>query len=125
MSTTNPNRNPKGQPTGGQFAAKSNPESEVELADQLQPVVTVEPNGTQVWRLNGQLHRDDGPAIAYPDGHQAWYQNGQRHRTDGPAVIRSDGTQEWYQNGRFQRLGGPAVTYSVGHPLDSPSSTEI
>jgi len=29
--TTNPARQPKGRPTGGQFAAKSNPESEIEL----------------------------------------------------------------------------------------------
>jgi hypothetical protein len=33
MSTTNPNRQSKGQPTGGQFAGKTNPESDVELME--------------------------------------------------------------------------------------------
>jgi hypothetical protein len=33
MSTTSPNRQPAGVPTGGQFAAKSNPECEVELSE--------------------------------------------------------------------------------------------
>lgn len=31
MNVTNTNRQPKGQPTGGQFAAKANPEGDTEL----------------------------------------------------------------------------------------------
>ena len=30
------------------------------------------------WYLNGQLHREDGPAIEYSNGHKAWYLNGQQ-----------------------------------------------
>jgi len=35
--------------------------------------------------FNGELHRDDGPAIEYQSGEFAWYKNGQWHREDGPA----------------------------------------
>ncbi len=27
------------------------------------------------WRLNGQLHRTDGPAIEWADGNKRWYLN--------------------------------------------------
>jgi hypothetical protein len=27
------------------------------------------------WYLNGDLHREDGPAVIYPDGTQRWYLN--------------------------------------------------
>ena len=29
------------------------------------------------WRLNGNFHREDGPAIEYANGHKSWYLNGQ------------------------------------------------
>ena len=64
----------------------------------------------QSWRLNGELHRDDGPAeiIYRRDGSiywQEWYLNGKRHRSDGPASIKykRDGSierQEWWLNGK-------------------------
>ena len=38
--------------------------------------VKVYPDGTKMWYLNGQLHREDGPAIEYADGSKAWYLNG-------------------------------------------------
>ena len=69
-----PSRQPQGQPTGGQFAARSSPEAEVELADQPQPVMETRPDGTETWRLNGNRHRDGGPAVVRSDGRQAWYQ---------------------------------------------------
>ena len=50
------------------------------------------------WYLNGQLHREDGPAIEYKDGYKAWYLNDNRHREDGPAIEFSDGCKEWYIN---------------------------
>lgn len=45
-------------------------------------------NGT-VWYYNdqGQLHREDGPAIENPDGINAWYKNSKLHRLHGPALI--------------------------------------
>jgi hypothetical protein len=52
-----------------------------------------------VWRLDGKLHREAGPAVIYTDGYQAWYLNDKHHRTDGPA-IEVDGYQAWYLNDR-------------------------
>jgi hypothetical protein len=54
------------------------------------------------WTLNGQLHREDGPAVEWKNGHhgrQQWYINGKLHREDGPAMIRSDGREIFYLNG--------------------------
>jgi hypothetical protein len=60
--------------------------------------VKVFSNGTQRCYLNGNLHREDGPAVIWPDGRQFWYLNGKLHREDGPAIIRPDGSQEWWLN---------------------------
>ncbi len=57
--------------------------------------------GAQMWYLNGQLHRLDGPATIWADGGLEWWVNGQRHREDGPAVIDADGGLEWYINGEY------------------------
>ena len=36
------------------------------------------------------------------DGTKRWYnENGQLHREDGPAVERADGRKEWHVNGKF------------------------
>lgn len=51
----------------------------------------ITPLGSQEWRLNGELHHEDGPAITGADGTKAWYLNGECHRTDGPACIQADG----------------------------------
>jgi hypothetical protein len=59
-----------------------------------------ESDGSQRWYKDGNLHREDGPAIIYPDGTKRWYKDGKRHREDGPAIIYSDGTQRWYKNGK-------------------------
>ena len=67
-------------------------------------------DGTQVWKNeNGELHREDGPAIIFPDGIQHWFINGNFHREDGPAVIYPDGRQYWYINGNPHREDGPAA----------------
>ena len=34
----------------------------------------------------------------YPDGDKEWFLNGQRHREDGPAIEWSDGTKRWFLN---------------------------
>jgi hypothetical protein len=57
-------------------------------------------NGGRAWYINGQLHREDGPAIERPDGTRAWFAHGQLHRSDSPAVEYPDGTCEWYINGQ-------------------------
>ena len=56
-------------------------------------------DGSKEWRLNGKLHRTDGPAIEYADGSKEWYLNGKCHREDGPAVEYADGTKFWFLNG--------------------------
>lgn len=65
------------------------------------------------YRLNGRLHRDDGPAYTCDNGEQVWYQHGRRHREGGPAQI--DGVGEtWYRHGVVHRDGGPARIYKGG-----------
>ena len=56
-------------------------------------------DGRQEWRLNGKLHREDGPAFVSADGTQKWYLNGKLHREDGPAIIRPNGDMEWWIEG--------------------------
>ena len=63
--------------------------------------VTVDEYGNTFWRLNGLLHREDGPACEYADGAKCWYQNGKRHREDGPACEYVDGCKSWFLNGKY------------------------
>jgi hypothetical protein len=63
------------------------------------PECIITPNGTKRWYLNGNPHREDGPAIEYANGTKYWWLNGERHREDGPAVEWPDGYKEWYLNG--------------------------
>ena len=94
--------------------------------------MNVNPQGTQTmfqqttdfagrlrWYLNGQLHREDGPAVVNPDGHQAWYLYGFLHRNDGPAVICPDGEQQWCLNGQPHREDGPACVWKDGTKSNS------
>src|SRR5438105_15551798 len=67
------------------------------------------PDGRKAWYRDGQLHRDDGPAIEDPSGRKAWYRDGQLHRDDGPAVEDPSGYKEWYRDGQRHRDDGPAV----------------
>jgi hypothetical protein len=77
-------------------------------------VITV--NGTEQWYQKNKLHREGGePAVTYPDGNQGWYQHGELHREDGPALIMQNGAmQEWYKNGIPHRLDGPAIINPKG-----------
>ena len=43
-----------------------------------QPTCTTLPDGSKEWRLDGQLHRTDGPAIERARGTKAWYLNGEK-----------------------------------------------
>ena len=56
-------------------------------------------NGNKEWYRNGQLHREDGPAIEHPNGYKAWCRNGKLHREDGPAIEYSTGGKAWWRNG--------------------------
>jgi hypothetical protein len=39
----------------------------------------------------GELHREDGPALIFPDGEVQYYIEGALEREDGPAIIRANG----------------------------------
>ena len=52
------------------------------------------------WKLNGKIHREDGPAIHDGVGSQFWFRHGKRHREDGPAYMGSNGVKEWWLNGK-------------------------
>ena len=66
----------------------------------IEYTVEVYDNGNKFWRLNGKLHREDGPAVEYVNnGDKCWYLNGKLHREDGPAVEWDNGSKYWYLNG--------------------------
>ena len=64
----------------------------------IEYTVKVFNNGNRYWYLNGQLHREDGPACEYAGGSRCWYLNGQLHREDGPAAEFTNGIREWWLN---------------------------
>jgi len=76
--------------------------------------VKVYDNGNKHWRLNGKLHREDGPACECLNGDKYWYLNGELHREDGPAVECLNGDKYWYLNGELHREDGPACEYVNG-----------
>lgn len=76
--------------------------------------VKVDDNGSKYWYLNGQRHREDGPAIERANGYKYWYLNDQLHREDGPAIEWDRGTKEWYLNDKRHREDGPAIEWANG-----------
>jgi len=90
-------------------------------------------DGSKFWYNDqGQLHRQDGPAIEWLDGGTTWYQDGEIHRIDGPACEAENGDQWWYQHGKCHREDGPAIiNYIINrkmwyyhgklHRLDGPA----
>ena len=70
--------------------------------------------GSKRWYFNGELHREDGPAIEWADGSKHWFLNGKRHREGGPAVEDSDGTKHWFLNGKLHSEVGPATEWPDG-----------
>jgi hypothetical protein len=56
-------------------------------------------SGTVRYYLNGQLHRDNAPAVEYSNGSRLWKQHGEEHREDGAAVEYSNGNKYWYLHG--------------------------
>ena len=80
--------------------------------------VEVYDNGNKFWYLNGEFHREDGPACDYIYGVTCWYLNGKLHREDGPAIENSNaGDKYWYLNGKLHREDGPAIEYANGYKL--------
>jgi hypothetical protein len=69
--------------------------------DNMQPTMIIDANGDKTWRVNGFLHRTDGPAREWADDTKAWYFDNSLHRTDGPAVEWPDGHKTWWLYGRL------------------------
>ena len=65
----------------------------------IEYTVKVHVTGTKEWYLNGDLHREDGPAIEGTYGTKHWYINGELHREDGPAIECANGDKYWNLNG--------------------------
>ena len=63
-------------------------------------VFCVDGDGDKHWILNGQLHRENGPAIEYTNGYRSWCLNGKLHRENGPAVEFTNGRKWWYLHGK-------------------------
>jgi len=77
-------------------------------------VVKVFDDGSKYWYLNGERHREDGPAIEWADGYKSWWLNGNFHREDGPAFESASGTKKWYLNDELHREDGPAIEFADG-----------
>jgi hypothetical protein len=77
-----------------------------------------EDGAVRFYNENGQLHREDGPAVEYckskHGGGNRWFYNGQKHRIGGPAVTHEDGTTEWWEHGARHRIDGMAIENSQG-----------
>ena len=83
------------------------------------PKKIIKPNGVIEYRLNGRLHREDGPAVINPNNKLiGWYFNNRLHREDGPAIIWPDNYIAWYMNGKPHRSDGPAIIESNILPGD-------
>ena len=67
----------------------------------IEYTVKVYDNGDKWWYLNGELHREDGPAVEWVNGDKFWWLNGKLHREDGPAFEYADGFKEWRLNGEW------------------------
>jgi len=65
----------------------------------IEYTVRVYDNGDKHWYLNGERHREDGPAVEWASGGKDWYLNGKCHREDGPAIEWSNGGKDWYLHG--------------------------
>jgi len=53
----------------------------------MEPTLTIDPDGTQKWRVDGRLHRLAGPAVIRANGTEEWWVDGRLHRLDAPAVV--------------------------------------
>ena len=77
--------------------------------------VEVTEYSTKWYNLEGDLHREDGPAVEYADGDKEYYIKDKYHREDGPAVEYINGDKYYYINGELHREDGPAVEYANGN----------
>ena len=50
--------------------------------------------------IQGEYHREDGPAIEEDNGDKFWFIHNQLHRENGHASEFADGTKEWFWHGQ-------------------------
>lgn len=86
------------------------------------PAITTN-NGTNIYLVNGKIHREDGPAIMFKDPEKdlqvhIYYRNNILHREYGPAkVVHQDGQlykSSYYINGKLHRENSPAIEWTDG-----------
>ena len=65
--------------------------------------------------LDGELHREDGPAVLSKNGDRYWYSRNRLHREGGPAVEFANGDKCWYYYEQKHRMDGPALELADGH----------
>ena len=58
-------------------------------------------DGNKWWYLNGEYHRENGPAVEYTNGNKYWFLNGEFHRENGPAIEDVNGDKSWFLNGKY------------------------
>jgi len=59
-------------------------------------------DGCIIWRCNGKIHRENGPAKIWTNGNKEWLINNKHHRTDGPAceyVLWTTKSKYWLLDG--------------------------
>jgi hypothetical protein len=72
------------------------------------------------WFLNGQPHREDGPAVIFHKAHgtdthyEHWYIHGKLHRDGFPAIVGSNGYEKWFKHGYQHRDDGPSLVWPDG-----------
>lgn len=88
----------------------------------------IDSEGTKRWYDDdGELHRDDGPAVHIYNRYKAWYRHGKKHRIGGPAIYQEGKIKEWWVNGVLHRLDGAAIEYDDGgreYYIDGKQYTE-
>jgi hypothetical protein len=87
--------------TAADAAYKAEPKKTQEenlMTNYIKYEVKVYTNGDKCWYLNGERHREDGPASEYASGAKSWLLKGGYHREDGPAIECGDGSKFWYLN---------------------------
>lgn len=63
---------------------------------------------------NGDLHREDGPAVYFINGSKYWYVDNILHRDNGPAekvYLEKEYYKSYYNKGRLHREDGPAIVF--------------
>jgi len=71
----------------------------------VEPTRTVGRDGTQEWRVNGELHRVDGPAVIRANGTQVWWVHGKSITGEVEQwMISHDITYPWDEDTQIQFL---------------------